>query len=67
MITIHVNGKPQQAQPNWSIDQLIHEMGLSKKRIAIEMNGEIIPKSQHKSTHLTPEATLEIVVAVGGG
>ncbi|MBK8319651.1 MAG: sulfur carrier protein ThiS [Betaproteobacteria bacterium] len=35
--------------------------------MAIERNGEIVPKSQHGSTHLASGDTLEIVVAVGGG
>ena len=37
------------------------------KRIAVERNGEIVPKSQHASTELASGDQLEIVVAVGGG
>ncbi|MEO8188162.1 MAG: sulfur carrier protein ThiS, partial [Burkholderiaceae bacterium] len=37
------------------------------KRVAVERNGEIVPKSQHDSTKLTSGDRLEIVIAVGGG
>lgn len=47
--------------------ELITELGYADKRIAIELNGEIVPKSQHATTALKPDDQLEIVVAVGGG
>ena len=46
---------------------LIASMQLSGKRIAIELNGEIVPKSSHASTQLRDGDKLEVVVAVGGG
>ena len=46
---------------------LIDQLGYSGKRIAIERNGEIVPKSRHASTPLVSGDRLEIVVAVGGG
>lgn len=46
---------------------LISELGYVDKRIAIELNGEIVPKSQHATTSLNDGDQLEIVVAVGGG
>lgn len=46
---------------------LISELGYSGKRIAVELNGEIVPKSQHATTPLNDADQLEIVVAVGGG
>ncbi len=67
MITVNVNGKTQQTSSQSTLEDLINQLGLSAKRIAVEMNGQIIPKSQHKNTPLTEHATLEIVVAVGGG
>ena len=42
-------------------------MSLSGKRIAVERNGEIVPKSAHGSTLVADGDRLEIVVAVGGG
>ena len=42
-------------------------MALAGKRFAIELNGEIVPKSCHASTRLIDGDKLEVVVAVGGG
>lgn len=42
-------------------------MGLTGKRIALERNGEIVPRSQFASQQLEDGDTLEIVAAVGGG
>lgn len=47
--------------------ELIAELGYVDKRIAVELNGEIVPKSQHADTFLKDADQLEIVVAVGGG
>ena len=47
--------------------ELTSELGYTNKRIAVELNGEIVPKSQHATTPLAANDQLEIVVAVGGG
>jgi sulfur carrier protein len=41
--------------------------GLAGKRVAVEKNGEIVPKSLHSTTPVEAGDQLEIVVAVGGG
>ncbi|HEY6821927.1 MAG TPA: sulfur carrier protein ThiS [Burkholderiales bacterium] len=46
---------------------LIDELALKGKKIAVERNGEIVPKSAHASTLLADGDRLEIVAAVGGG
>ena len=46
---------------------LVQALGYAGKRIAIERNGEIVPKSQYAQTRLAAGDRLEIVVAVGGG
>ena len=50
-----------------TVAQLVESLDLTGKRIAIEKNGEIIPRSQHAETRLASGDRLEIVVAVGGG
>ena len=50
-----------------TVSELVSELGYTDKRIAIELNGEIVPKSQHATTPLNNADQLEIVVAVGGG
>ena len=66
--TITVNGQAR------SLDQsvadvlaLVRALGLEGKRIAVERNGEIVPKSRYADTSLAPGDRLEIVGAVGGG
>ncbi len=46
---------------------LLAARGLVGKRVAVERNGEIVPKSRHAETPLAPGDRIEIVVAVGGG
>ena len=67
MITISVNGKTQQIAASATVADLLNELQLQGKRIAVELNGEIVPKSQHATTPIGQGASLEIVVAVGGG
>lgn len=67
MLTLQINGEPKQFPPNLNVAALVESMALVGKRIAIELNGEIVPKSCHASTDLHDGDRLEVVVAVGGG
>ncbi|MFC5301751.1 sulfur carrier protein ThiS [Azospira restricta] len=50
-----------------TVAALLDALALTGKRIAIEMNGEIVPKSRHGETPVADGDRFEIVVAVGGG
>jgi len=50
-----------------SVSNLLDELALAGKRVAVELNGDIVPRSQHAETYLADSDQLEIVVAVGGG
>lgn len=67
MIAITLNGSERQVPAACTLSQLIEQLGHTGKRIAIERNGEIVPRSQHAQTALLAGDKLEIVVAVGGG
>ena len=67
MITITLNGKNTQIARNSSVDQLLASMDLSGKRIAIEINQEIIPRGDFSSHFLAEQDKVEIVQAIGGG
>ena len=67
MIQITINGEARRIQQTLSLAQLLEEMQLAGKRVAVERNGEIVPRSQYSSMALLPNDQLEIVVAVGGG
>lgn len=67
MIELSINGMPRQFPEVLNMAQLIDQLDLAGKRVAIERNGEIIPRSKFNETALTHGDKLEIVVAVGGG
>lgn len=67
MIHIQVNGESRQMASGHSVADLLEERGLAGKRIAVELNGAIVPRSRHADTTLVESDRLEIVVAVGGG
>lgn len=67
MITVTINGATRQLLHPINIYSLLEEMGLAGKRIAIERNGEIVPRSTFASQQLADGDKLEVVVAVGGG
>ena len=67
MITLSVNGEPRHIAPGASVNRLLESLSLGGKRVAVEKNGEIVPRSRYRETPLTEGDQLEIVVAVGGG
>jgi sulfur carrier protein len=67
MIQVTVNGKAHRFERPVEVAALLSTLNLVGKKVAIERNGEIVPKSAHASTVLADGDQLEIVVAVGGG
>ncbi len=67
MIQLSVNGQIRRVEPGSDVARLLQALELSGKRIAVEKNGEIVPRSRYAGTPLTDGDSLEIVVAVGGG
>ena len=67
MITVTLNGERRQFEHTLAFAELVEQLGLSGRRIAIERNGEIVPRSQFTARSIADGDRLEIVVAVGGG
>jgi sulfur carrier protein len=67
VIELSINGERRSVNPPITVAQLLERQGLAGKRVAVERNGEIVPRSRHGDTQLAPGDRLEIVVAVGGG
>ena len=67
MIAISINGTAHQFDTPISVSALIEHMQLGYKRIALERNGEIVPRGQFTQQMLADGDKLEVVVAVGGG
>lgn len=67
MISITVNGERRAFNGPLNCAELLTRLELAGKRVALERNGEIVPRSRYAEETLADGDTLEIVVAVGGG
>jgi sulfur carrier protein len=67
MLQLTINGEPREFAHAMSVAELLGELSLVGKRLAVERNGEIVPRGRHADTALSSGDQLEIVVAVGGG
>lgn len=66
-IELSVNGERRRFDNAPDVARLLERLELAGKKVAVEMNGEIVPRSRYAQTQLADGDTLEIVVAVGGG
>jgi len=66
-MNILVNGNNQQVDDGLTAAQLVENLGLQGKRIAMEVNQEIVPRSSYESFQLSENDRVEIINAVGGG
>ena len=67
LMNILLNGKPRTIEDDLYLSRLIEQLDLKDKRLAVEINREIIPKSQHDQYKIQQDDTVEIVFAIGGG
>jgi len=67
MNRIEINARPTDIPTGWRVSDLIDDLGYTGKRIAVELNGEIVVRGAHEATVLRDGDRVEIVVAVGGG
>ena len=66
MVEINLNGKDKSV-PAISIADLLVFLGLTGQRLAVELNCEIVPRSEHETRNLQAGDKVEIVRAIGGG
>ncbi|MGQ4877768.1 sulfur carrier protein ThiS [Billgrantia sp. LNSP4103-1] len=64
---IQLNGEPRDLTEGLTVAQLVDSLGLAGRRIAVERNEEIVPRSEHDATRLVDGDRIEIVHAIGGG
>ncbi|HIE77505.1 MAG TPA: sulfur carrier protein ThiS [Candidatus Thioglobus sp.] len=64
---LRVNGDSLEMAESSTVTSLVNQLGYQDKRIAIEVNEKIIPKSSHNQYKLLQDDKVEIIVAVGGG
>jgi len=66
-MNIYLNGKTEQFDDRITAAQLVEKLGLQGKRIAMEVNQEIVPRSGYDSFQFSENDRVEIINAVGGG
>jgi sulfur carrier protein len=67
MISITLNGENRVFQRPLTCAELLVELDLAGRRVALERNGEIVPRSRFGENTIGDGDALDIVVAVGGG
>ena len=67
MISVILNGERREFEAPLNCAELIARLALAGKRVALERNGEIVPRSRYGDTAVDARDRLEIVGAVGGG
>jgi sulfur carrier protein len=65
--TIRLNGVVRSIPASCLLMELVDALGFAGKRIAVEVNGQIVPKSHYGQVRLDADDRVEVVVAVGGG
>jgi sulfur carrier protein len=69
-LTVILNGQPRMFEtlsPSVNLEALVGELGLKSDRVAVEHNGEIVPRGSWVGTSLAEGDRLEVVHFVGGG
>ena len=64
---IQINGTTHRVQQGTTVSTLIQILALTDRKIAVEVNKEIVPQSQHQQTQLCEGDRVEIIEAIGGG
>lgn len=64
---IMLNGQEKSLQAPVTVATLLQDMGVGDRRVAVEVNREIVPRSRHGEVHLKDNDRVEVVFAIGGG
>lgn len=64
---IQLNGEPMTVAEGMTVAALLEQLALTGKRLAVECNGHLVPRSQHAEHQLSTDDRIEIVEAMGGG
>ena len=64
---IVLNGDPVETADGTTVAELLHQIGVSRERVAVELNADIVPKAEYEKQLLSDGDKIEIVHFVGGG
>ncbi|MEE9281631.1 MAG: sulfur carrier protein ThiS [Myxococcota bacterium] len=62
-----LNGESQDAPEALSVRELLERFGLEKRRVAVAINAEVVPRSQFERAEIHEGDHIEVIQAVGGG
>ena len=62
-----VNGEPHAVPAGCTVEQLVDRLGLERRRIAVAVNRDVVPRSSYAARPLAAGDRVEILEAVGGG
>lgn len=66
-MNILINGTRREVPEGITIAALLHELDITERHVAVEVNHELVPRAQHAARALAEEDRLEVVTLVGGG
>jgi sulfur carrier protein len=66
-VQIIVNGEPREASPAATISQLLADLEINVRHVAVELNQQLVPRAEHAARLLAEGDRLEVVTLVGGG
>lgn len=66
-VVIHLNGQPKQFEVALTVDELLRQLNISNPSMAVAVNSEIVPRSQHQTYFLKEQDKVELIQPVGGG
>ena len=66
-IRLLINGEQRQLAAPLTVGALLQQLDMAGKRVAVEVNREIVPRSRHDDYALTDNDQIEVVQAIGGG
>ena len=64
---IVLNGTSAETADGCTVETLLQQLGISRERVAVELNGDIVPKADYEMQLLSDDDKIEIVHFVGGG
>lgn len=64
---LHLNGQLRHFEPPMTLLALLREAGLNERRVAVEVNQEVVPRGRHADHVLSDGDRIEIIQAIGGG
>ena len=67
MVSIVVNGEPQTVGADATVSDLLKQLKMNPKFLAVELNRRVVPRAEHDRVRLAANDQLEIVTLVGGG